>query len=262
MKYVHEKGTGVLPKTRLIAPIILGLFVLSIWFYVSHFKVIGEYALPAPDAVFTQLIIGIKEGYLLKALNQTFLEALLGCFFAAIFGIPLGLAISHWKIFSAAIEPYLAASQAIPAVAIAPLLVTWIGYGTAPIVALCGVIVVFPIVINTALGIREIDSDLISAARLDGAGGIRLLKHIEIPLAGSSILAGLRTGFTLAVTGAVVGEMVIGGQTGLGITLITAQHLNNLPAMFATIILLAIATITLYQLLRFFEMRLVDVISP
>ncbi|XCB30092.1 ABC transporter permease [Arcanobacterium hippocoleae] len=242
---------------RWIAPLLLGLLAILAWFLAVGFKLIGEYALPDPVLVFFRLITGIREGYLLSALGQTMLEAFLGCLLAACIGIPLGLAISHWRFLSASIEPYLAASQAIPAVAIAPLLVTWIGYGMAPIVTLCAIIVIFPIVIGTAVGIRSLDSDVIAAARLDGAGGINLLLFIEIPLAGPNILAGLRTGFTLAITGAVVGEMVIGGQIGLGITLITAQHLNDLPAMFAAIILLAIAAVGIYLILRALENRAV-----
>lgn len=255
------KGTDTVRTPRVLAPIILGLLAIIAWIVASTSGLIGEYALPNPAAVVQRLIVGFQDGYLISALNQTLIEALLGCLTATVIGIPLGLAISHWALLSASIEPYLAASQAIPAVAIAPLLVTWIGYGMAPIVTLCAIIVVFPIVISTAVGIRSIDPDVAAAARLDGAGGLGLLARIELPLAGPNILAGLRTGFTLAITGAVVGEMVIGGQIGLGITLVTAQHVNDLPAMFATIILLAVAAVGIYLILRAIESRVVRAVA-
>ncbi|MDR6938767.1 ABC transporter permease [Arcanobacterium hippocoleae] len=244
-----------------LAPVLLGLSVILGWLIFTTTGIIAPYLLPHPGAVLANLIHGLTAGYLLDSLVQTNIEAGIGAGFAAIIGVPLGLAIAHWKIFSASIEPYLAASQAIPAVAIAPLLVTWIGYGIAPIITLCAIIVVFPIVISTGVGIRSIDSDVIAAARLDGAGGINLLTRIEIPLAAPNILAGFRNGFTLAITGAVVGEMIIGGQKGLGIMLITAQHLHDLPAMFATIILLAITAVFIYLILRAIEMKVVQIVS-
>lgn len=126
---------------------------------------------------------------------------------------------------------------------------------------LCILMVIFPIIINTAVGVRDVDTDIIDAARLDGAHGIRLMKDIEFPLALPGILAGVRTGFTLSVTGAVVGEFVIGGQRGLGIELSTAQHLTDAPGMFATITLLALLAVGIYLALRAVETRVLAIVS-
>lgn len=192
---------------------------------------------------------------------QTLHIAVIGSLIAAFIGIPVGFGITHYQPFSAALEPYLAASQAIPAVAFAPLLVLWVGYGMAPIVILCVLMVIFPIIINTAVGVRDVDPDILDAARLDGASGMRLMKSIEFPLALPAILAGIRTGFTLSITGAVVGELVIGGQRGLGIELTTAQHLNDAPGMFATIAILAVLAIGMYLALRALETRVLAIVS-
>lgn len=242
-------------RWRVLAPILFGLAVLALWVLVTAANWVGEFALPAPATVVRRLISGINDGFLLAATAQTLREALLGCLFATLIGVPLGFAISRWRIFAATVEPYLAASQAIPAVAIAPLLVIWVGYGTTPIVALCTVMVIFPIVINTAIGIRSIDDEVVGAARLDGASGISLIFQIIFPLSAPYILAGLRNGFTLSVTGAVVGEMVIGGSRGLGIQLVTAQQLNDVPGMFATITILALTAVAIYAVLRGLENR-------
>ena len=112
-------------------------------------------------------------------------------------------------------QPFLAASQAVPAVALAPMLVLWLGYGLKSVAALCALIVFFPMVVNTALGIRSLDQDILDAARLDGASWRPMLLHIEAPLALPYVLAGLRTALTLSITGAVVGEFVLGDR-GLG----------------------------------------------
>ena len=244
-----------------IAPTVLGVALIAAWAVLTNIGIISAYALPAPQEVVRRVVTGFHAGFLGASLSQTLLEALLGCVVAAFFGVPLGFGIAHFRALSASVEPYLAASQAIPAIAIAPLLVAWIGYGTSPIVVLCTIMVVFPVIISTAVGVRHIDQELIGAARLDGAGGFTLLRTIELPLAGPNIMAGLRTGFTLSITGAVVGEMVIGGQRGLGIELVTAQHVNDIPGMFAVIAVLATVAVALYLLLRWLEYRVVRAVA-
>ena len=155
------------------------------------------------------------------------------------------------------LEPYLAASQAVPAVALAPLLVLLLGYGLLPVAALCALIVFFPAAVNTTLGFRTIDRDVLDAARIDGAGRWALLRHIETPLALPSILAGLRASLTLSVTGAVVGEFVLGDQ-GLGGLLTIARGNFDAPLVFATLIALALMATTLYGLARLIERLIIS----
>lgn len=242
-------------------PLTVGFLVLMAWLVVTEAGLVAGWILPSPLAVVERLGAGIGEGFLFTATLRTLYEALLGCVFAALIGIPLGFAIAHVRLLAASIQPYLAASQAIPAVAIAPMLVLWVGYGSTPIVVLCVIMVIFPIVINTTVGVRGIDPDLIGAARLDGAGSLRLLTLIELPLASPNIIAGLRNGFTLSITGAVVGEMVIGGQEGLGIVLVGAQALNDVSGMFAAIIILAACAIAIYIILLIIENRAVAAVT-
>ena len=111
-------------------------------------------------------------------------------------------------------EPFLGATQALPAIAIAPILVLWVGYGITPVIVLCALMVfsdLYPPSSACVISIRE----LLEAAALDGATGWTMAAHMELPLAAPAILGGLRNGFALSVTGAVVGEMVMGGS-GLG----------------------------------------------
>lgn len=243
------------------APLLVAGALIVLWVAVTQSGLVAAYALPKPATMIERLVFGFQTGYLGSALWQTLREALWGCFFAGLIGIPFGFAIAHFRTLARSTEPYLAASQAIPAIAIAPLLVTWVGYGTMPIVILCMIMVIFPVIISTAVGVRQIDRLIVDAARLDGAGGLTLIHRIELPLAGPNILAGVRTGFTLAMTGAVVGEMVIGGERGLGIQLITAQHVNDTPGMFAVIVLLAAVAMLIYGALKALENRVVAAVS-
>ena len=181
-------------------------------------------------------------------------EAVLGCLLAAALALPLAWALYRWQLFSRTVLPYVAASQAVPAIAMAPLLVLWIGYGTLPVVILCAFMVFFPITVTVLLGLRGLDADVLDAARLDGASGLALVRYMELPMALPGILSGLRTGFTLSVTGAVVGEMTMGGE-GLGMVLSHQRDAVDTTGLFATIVLLCLMAMTIHWCLHELERR-------
>ena len=159
---------------------------------------------------------------------------------------------SRWV--NAAVTPFLGATQAIPAVALAPLLVLWLGYGLVPVIILCALIVFFPILIAAVIGLKHVDADVVDAGRIDGASSLALLYFVELPMALPSILGGLRNGVTLAVTGAIVGEMVMGGN-GLGQVLTIQRGSVDTAGMFATIIVLCVFASGAYALILLWERR-------
>src|SRR5690625_3970057 len=226
----------------LLTPVVLGAVVLLVWEAVSRAGLVSPFFLPAPTAVAARLWAGLTTGELLGYTWVTLVEALLGSALGAAVAFPLGYLIARNRWAAAGLQPYVAASQALPAVALAPLLVIWVGYGLLPIVLLCALLVFFPILLATVLGMRTLDPEVVDAARLDGAHGWTMLRHIEVPMALPSLLTGLRNGFTLSVTGAVVGEFVMGGQ-GLGMVLSVQANSADTTGLSA----LAIA---IYTLLR------------
>ncbi len=177
--------------------ITLGVVVLVFWQLISVSGAVAEYFLPAPTHIIDSLITSIRHANMLGYAWVTLREAILGCMLAFAGALPLALALFHWPLFSQTVLPYVAASQAIPAIAIAPLLVLWVGYGLFPVVLLCAFMVFFPITISILLGLRSINRDVIEAARLDGAGGFKMIIYMELPLATPAILAGLRTGMSI-----------------------------------------------------------------
>lgn len=237
-----------------LAPWLAAALVLIAWYTVVRLGEVPAFMLPGPDAVAARLVDAVRNPTLWGYLGNTVLAALGGSLLGGIVALPLAIAIHRSGWLSAAVSPFLGATQAIPAIAIAPLLVLWVGYGLVPIILLCALLVFFPILVASVVGLRHVDASLVDAARIDGAGSTSLLWHVELPLALPSILAGVRNGFTLSVTGAVVGEMVMGGQ-GLG-TLLTVQlHAVDTVGMFATIILLASLASVVYLLLQAAERR-------
>lgn len=225
--------------------VVPGLLLLAAWYVGTTVGHINALLLPAPADVFTALSNGISSGLYLSNTVVTIQESIWGFLLAVVIALPLGYALAKSRLLAAAIQPYLSAGQAIPAIVIAPVLIIWLGYGQVPILVLCMLVVLFPMVINTVLGIETIDHALIDAARVEGASGWSLLAHIEFPLALPAVLAAIRSGFTLSITGALVGEFVSGGDQGLGSLVMVGLHQYNTPLLFATLIVLA-ALATVY----------------
>ena len=250
----HHSRRAISSRRAVVAPLLLALLLLGGWQLLVTLTDWPDYVLPAPAGVAQRLVQDLAGTTLWRHLGVTLLEALGGCLLGILVGLPLAVAIHESRWFSAAANPFLGATQAIPAIALAPLLVLWVGYGLFPVMVLCALMVFFPILVSTLVGLRHVDPAVIDAARVDGAGRWAQLGWIEGPLALPSTLAGLRNGFTLSITGAVVGEMVMGGQ-GLGQVLTVQREAVDTAGMFSTIIVLCAVASLLYSLIRTLERR-------
>lgn len=232
--------------------LVLAGVVIAVWAFAA--QVLGPTLLPTPTRVLEALGELASTGDLWPATAWTVGVAARGVALAVLIALPLAWIIVHVRAAAAALEPYIAISQAIPAIAIAPLLALWFGYGAQTTALLATLITFFPLVIATSLGLRDIDREVIAAARVDGAGTGQVLRHIEVPLALPHTLAGLRAAVALAMTGAVVGEFVIGGR-GLGQLLVAQRDRVDTAGMFATLLILAGVSTTGYLLVRWLEHR-------
>jgi NitT/TauT family transport system permease protein len=228
-------------------PLVLGLFFLISWYVGTVYGHINGLILPTPGDVFSSLSDGLKSGLFLSNALVTIQESLFGFLLALIVALPLGYGLAKSGIIASAVEPYLAAGQAIPAIVIAPVLVFWLGSGLVPIMIVCMLVVFFPMVLTIAFGVQTIDKTLTDAARVEGASGWPLLTFIEFPLALPAILTAIRTGLTLSITGALVGEFVSGGDQGLGALVQIAREQFNTPQLFATLVVLAMLAAVYYS---------------
>src|SRR6266568_3252184 len=231
----------------IIPPLTLGLFLLIGWYVSTAFGHVNSLVLPAPGDVLTSLRDGLSSGLFLSNALVTIQESLLGFLLALIVALPLGYVLAKSRFIATAVHPYLAAGQAIPAIVIAPLLVLWLGPGLLPIMIVCMLVVFFPMVITIILGVQTIDESLTDAARVEGASGWSLIASIEFPLALPAILAAIRTGLTLSITGALVGEFVSAGDQGLGALVQVSREQFNTPLLFATLVVLAVLAAVYYS---------------
>lgn len=244
--FTARKHTGkVGASTRVIAPVSLGLILLVSWFIVTADKRIPAFILPTPQAVCHSGVELFSSPSFWPYLGNTLVAALGGTVVGLLVSLPLAFAIHHVSWLSYAVQPFLGASQAIPAVALAPLLLIWLPMPEMAIVVLCAIMVFFPILVSTTVGLRHLPSNIMEAAMLDGASGWQLLYNIELPLVLPSLMGGVRNGITLSITGAVVGEIVIGGH-GMG-TLITQQsHSVDTAGMFVSLFTVCTIAASIY----------------
>lgn len=234
---------------RILAPVLLAVATVTVWETAVRAGAVSEVFLPAPSDLAARFWLELTEGPLLEHTGETLAAALLGTVIATVVAVPLGYLIARVAWVDMAVTPYVTASQAIPAVAIAPLLALWIGYGLTPIAILCAVVAFFPMLITTVIGVRSLPQEVLEAAKLDGANVWQSLFWVEAPLAMPSVLAGIRGGVALSVTGAVVGEFTMGGQ-GLGMLLTLYRDANDTEGMFATLFMLAFLAVGMFTILR------------
>lgn len=225
------------------------LLVLALWWAVTAAGGVTPILLPEPGAVVRRLVDWTANGIIWRYLWPTVGAALLGSAFAVAVALPLGIGMAHSRLLSAVFEPFVAFSQTVPLVAVAPLLVLWIGYGTVPIAVLCAVIAFFPMITTTLVGLRSLDMRVIEHAWLDGAQFWQRLWHVELPIAAPAILAGIRAGFVLSMTGAIVGEFVMGGA-GLGTLLTISREAADTVGVFAVLVWIVAVALALQALIH------------
>ncbi len=213
--------------------------------------------LPGPGTVAVRLWTLAVQGVLWPHVITTLTEALLGFGLALVTGVVVGYVVARSALLESFLAPYIAGTQAVPVVAVAPLLVLWFGFDLLPKVLTCAVIVFFPIVVNTILGLRSVDRDLREAAQTFGAGHWQMLRYVELPLALRALLTGVQLGLTLALTGAVVGEFVA-ANSGLGFLLTYGRSVYDTPLVFAALLTLAALAILGYMAVGLLARRLID----
>ncbi len=215
------------------------------------------FILPAPEQVAARFVTAWTDGTMAPHAWTTLVEVVLGFVVGGVGGLVVGYALARSRMIARVASPYLVAAQAVPILALAPLLALWFGPGLLAKVVICGLIVFFPVAVSTMVGIRGVDRGLLELAHSLRASRRRILVDVEIPAALPTILGGVRVGATLAVVGALVGEWA-GADRGLGVLVNLARgSLFDIPLLFATLVTIALLGIACYGLAVLAERRLV-----
>jgi NitT/TauT family transport system permease protein len=229
---------------RLSLPVLGIALLITVWhLYVVVFNV-PPAVLPRPDAVLTSLIrnwrLILAEGWI------TLYASCCGFLLAFVLGIPIAVAISGSRILNFMFYPLLIATQSVPKVALAPLVLIWLGTGLESKLAIAWLVAFFPIVVDTATGLRNTPADLIDLAASVRATGFQTFWKIRFPAALPFVISGSKVAITLAVIGAVIGEF-IGSNEGLGNLMLVANSQINTALAFAALFGLAAIGILLYS---------------
>ncbi|MGQ9548956.1 MAG: ABC transporter permease [Roseiflexus sp.] len=230
--------------------------ILFTWQAVVIVNDYPPFILPVPTLVIQRLATELAGETLQRHITITLSAALSGFGIALALSLSLGYLLARMRTFDRVLTPLLAASQAVPIVAVAPLIVLWVGVGLESRILVATLVTFFPILSATIVAFRSVPRELIDMARISGATRWHLLRYIELPLALPGIFGGVKAGLALATTGAVVGEF-IGGRDGLGALINIARGLFDTPLMFVALTVLAGVTLLLFLIALVIERVLI-----
>jgi NitT/TauT family transport system permease protein len=238
-------GRSVL--ARALPPIAVFVGAVALWAAYVRLTDAPPWILPRPGAVLRSLVADRDK--LLPSLGWTALAAISGFVVSAIFGILMAVVLSASPLLRRAFYPYTLFFQTVPIVAIAPMLIIWLGFGLEPVAVCAFIVSVFPVIANTLAGLLSTDPALADLFRLYGARPVAALWKLRLPSALPNIFTGLRIAAGLAVIGTVVAEFLVGqiiGTVGLGVRVVSAIKESRTDLAFAAVILASLLGLAMF----------------
>jgi NitT/TauT family transport system permease protein len=228
---------------RSIYPVAGLIIILVVWQIYTSWSGISRIVLPSPIDI--GLVSLQRYDLLLRETWPTLIETILGFALALLIGIPLAVCVANSRLLNLAIYPILIATQSVPKVAIAPIVLVWFGLGMESKLALAFLVAFFPVVVDTATGLQATPPGLLELARSLRASPLQVFMKVQIPAALPFMFAGAKVAITLAVIGAVIGEFV-GSANGLGNLLLSANSQLEGPLAWAALVWLSVLGIVLF----------------
>ena len=233
--------------------------IIVAWALACWIGNIPTVVLPSPDKVLRSIVIRgdllLSEGWI------TLKETLYGFLLALVIGLPLAVAVANSRPLNLMFYPLLIALQSVPKVALAPMILVWLGTGLESKLAIVWLVAFFPIIVDTAAGLRATPKELLELARSLNASGLQIFLKVQLPAALPFVVTGAKVAITLAVIGAVIGEF-IGSSEGLGFLLLSATSQLDTPLAFAALFALSVLGIFVYALVGFGERMMSSWLPP
>ena len=231
---------------------VLGAFaaIFALWEIAVRALHVPDYILPSLSAIIAKMMVSWQ--LLASSALVTLKEILLGFGLSVAIAIPLAIAVVYSRIFERVAFPFMVSLQTVPKVALAPILLMWLGYGILPTMMVAFLISFFPIVINSVIGMRSAEKEMIYLVQSMGAGELTTFLKVRLPTALPSIFGGLKVGMGQAVVGATVGEF-IAGESGLGWLQLASQVRLDTPLLFAAVIMLSLLGVLLFNIVGWIE---------
>ena len=236
--------------TNKIAPILALLVVLLIWFLITDREWIPAYMLPSPGDVIKAFVDNFSV--MMEQAAVTLQEAIYGLLIGVVLAFAISALMDRFSFLKKALYPILVVTQTIPTIAIAPLLVLWMGFGMAPKITLVVITTFFPVAVGLLNGYEGVDTDAINLMRAMGAKRAQIFFYVKFPSALPSFFSGVRISAAYAVVGAVVSEW-LGGFEGLGVYMTRVKKAYAFDKMFAIIIFISVISLILMGVISLIE---------
>ena len=249
-----RRRTGVIALRVAIFVVLVGGWALC-----ARTGVVDPFFLGEPSRIVSQLSNwvqhGTQAGSLWEQVFVTLEEAVLGLVIGVVLGVVCGIALGRIQLLADVFAPYIKVMNSIPRIVLGSIFILWLGLGVSSKVALAVVLVFFAVFFNAFQGAREVDRNLVSAARILGASRRQVTRHVVLPSAMTWIIASMHVSFGFALIGAIVGEF-LGAQRGLGLLISQSQGTFNADGVFAAMVIIAIVALAAEGLIAVFERRL------
>ena len=238
-----------------LIPLVFVTFV-AVWEAAVRLWRLPDYLLPAPSAVARALVAGLASRLYVEHAWITVTEALLGFLIAAAAGIILGTVIAQFRLVERTLYPNVVAFQTLPKIAVAPLLVVWLGFGVSSKVVIAALVAFFPVLVNVIVGLKTVDASKLDLMRSLDASRWQTFRYVTFPNALPFVFAGLDIAIVFSVLGAIVGEFV-GSQRGLGNLILQFHTSLDIAGMFAVLLLLAALGVGLHLVIQTIQRRVI-----
>ncbi len=239
----------------LCVPVTLVL-IFGGWEWYVTARDVSPLILPPPSKIVAALYSGIQSGVLVSAFLFTLKEIVFGYLLSMIAAVVLGTLISQFRLIEATIYPYVVSLQTLPKIAIAPLILVWVGLGIESKIIIAALVSFFPMLVNTIVGLKSASADKLELMHALTASRTKTFFLVKLPEALPYIFAGLQIGIVLAVLGAIVGEFV-GSKDGLGYLIIQMNFNLDVAGMFAVLVILGIMGVLLNFLISALRRRVI-----
>ena len=228
---------------RIVLPTLTFVGLIGLWWLATIVFGWPSYLVPTPLEVWEEIVD--QRDFLIDSFGTTLREALVGFALAIAIAVPFAVAITYSRVLELTIYPALVALNAVPKIAIAPLLVIWMGFGLGPKIVMVILICFFPIVIATTTGLKSAPAEIVELSRSLSSSPLQEFVRFRFPWSLPYVFVGLKVAITLAVIGAVVGEFV-GATEGLGYVIVASGQTANTTLAFAAIVLLSVMSVVLF----------------
>lgn len=247
-----EKRKKKIVLTRLL--ILISIFAL--WEILGDFKIVDPFLTSTPSRMFKCLLKLYAEGALFENIWITCLETILGFLLSTIFGTLIAILLWWSDFASKVLDPYIVVLNALPKIALAPIIIFWVGNGITAIIVVALLISIVVTIISVLNGFKEVDTDKIKLLKTFGASKLQILIHLIIPCSIPTLLSSLKINVGLSWVGVIMGEFLV-AKEGLGFLIIYGGQISQLDTVMLSILILSVLAYFMYKGVEFIEKRLI-----